>query len=390
MGEAAQALDEHHHGRDAGAGHLRRVVESAARHAVRAAGGLADRLVTEVDELPIEWPRWDPPLHIPEHLESLLGRDPLARRLSLGQHAVERRLVEVTLVEGHLHLCGYRRRDSARRFEHADRRDAAIAQGDLPPLEREAGHARDGIAAHRHRRRANVGSLTSECDDVPLDPEGAENRAQREFETLEHRPLLDVEFEVGGYVAQPVACSERSINVDAVRGQRIGQGDAVAVAQDAELLRLHRAGGATRPPQRSAETETLLVGPVHERHRYRRRTLLADAPQHLECRDNIKAAIQPTSVLDRVEVPAEQHRPTRRAAVGRPEVACFVSPDLDREQSELLEEPLAGAFPSRRPADPLGTVGTARQPVEITQLLDDTPRFERHQIAIQPPSTTSV
>ena len=49
--EPAQALDEQHHGRDAGARDLGGVVQRAARQPVRGARDLADRLVGELDQL---------------------------------------------------------------------------------------------------------------------------------------------------------------------------------------------------------------------------------------------------------------------------------------------------------------------------------------------------
>ena len=47
VADAVQALDEHHHGRDARAGDFRRIVQRAGRQAVRDAAGFADRLVAE-------------------------------------------------------------------------------------------------------------------------------------------------------------------------------------------------------------------------------------------------------------------------------------------------------------------------------------------------------
>src|SRR3954449_6138233 len=59
--EAAQALDEEHDRRDAGAGALGGVVERAAWEAVRRAGDFANRLVGELEQLVVEQDRLDVP-----------------------------------------------------------------------------------------------------------------------------------------------------------------------------------------------------------------------------------------------------------------------------------------------------------------------------------------
>ena len=156
---------------------------------------------------------------------------------------------------------------------------------DLAELELELRGAGEGVAALVHRRRAGVRGLAAERDRVALDAEGAEHDAERQVERLEHRPLLDVELEVGRRVFELRARLERAVEVDAVRGERVRERDPVRVAPLAQLVLVaHRAGGRRRAEERAAEARALLVRPVHEPHGQRRCPVLGDPSQHLDRR----------------------------------------------------------------------------------------------------------
>src|SRR6185503_19224919 len=70
--EAAEALDEEHHGGYAGAGDLGGVVERAGGKPVRRPCDLADRLVREADQGLVEEDRLDRPDPLPVDLDPLL------------------------------------------------------------------------------------------------------------------------------------------------------------------------------------------------------------------------------------------------------------------------------------------------------------------------------
>ena len=117
-------------------------------------------------------------------------------------------------------------------------------------------------AAASASRRWSIGvepgvrRLTAERDLVALDAERAEHDAEREAHRLEHRPLLDVQLEVGRGVrrAAPAPSSARSSD-DPVRGEHIRQRVAVRVAPRSQLVLVgHRA----RPPRstRTASART--------------------------------------------------------------------------------------------------------------------------------------
>src|SRR6185437_13277185 len=73
-----------------------------------------------------------------------------------------------------------------------------------------------------HRRRARVRGLASPGDPVALNAEGAEHDAERQAQRLQHRPLLDVQLEVGDRVLELRPRLGRAIEVDAVGGERVG------------------------------------------------------------------------------------------------------------------------------------------------------------------------
>jgi hypothetical protein len=86
--------------------------------------------------------------------------------------------------------------------------------------------------------------LAAEGDLVALDPEGAEDDAERQVERLEHRALLDVELEVGGRVGELLPRVERPVELDAVVGEHVGQCTPVRVLARAQLVLVgHRPGG---------------------------------------------------------------------------------------------------------------------------------------------------
>ena len=113
---------------------------------------------------------------------------------------------------------------------------------DRPDLQRELGRSGERVAALVHRRRARVRGLALPGDLVALDAERAEHDAEREVHGLEHRPLLDVELEIGDGVRELRAGLGRAVEIDAVRGERVRKRDAVRVASPAQLLLIrHRA-----------------------------------------------------------------------------------------------------------------------------------------------------
>src|SRR5512133_741010 len=121
--QAAQALDEEHHGGHTRAGDLGRVVQGPARKPMRRAGDLPDRLVGELDQLVVEQDRLDVPDALPLNLDVLLARKTPRGGLGVAQHLRELHRVEVALVEQALRGLDYGRDDAGLRDDPAHRAD---------------------------------------------------------------------------------------------------------------------------------------------------------------------------------------------------------------------------------------------------------------------------
>ena len=100
-------------------------------------------------------------------------------------------------------------------------RTSSRARGVVAPRQRAARGGEEGVAAQVHRRRAGVRVRAGEAHRVALDAERAEHDAEREVELLEHRPLLDVQLEVGERALEPRARLAHAVEVDAVGGERV-------------------------------------------------------------------------------------------------------------------------------------------------------------------------
>ena len=84
------------------------------------------------------------------------------------------------------------------------------------------------------------------------------------------------------------------------------------------------AGRRTTSRTATAEARAFLVRPGDEPHRQRRRAVLGKAPQRFETCKHVQAAVEPTSVRDRIQVPADHQHAVGRAGQGEPLIAGLV------------------------------------------------------------------
>src|SRR5262245_56844670 len=141
-----------------------------------------DRLLGEADQRLVEQDRLDRPDPLPRDLDRLLGCEALARGPRLGEHRRKALRAQVPLIEELLRRLDHRGHDPRLADHTAGGADgtAARAPCDLAYLESELRGARERITALVHRRRPSMSRLAAPRDAVTLDPEGAENHAERE------------------------------------------------------------------------------------------------------------------------------------------------------------------------------------------------------------------
>ncbi len=97
-------------------------------------------------------------------------------------------------------------------------------RGDGINLRAHFGGGQEGVLAAVHRRAARMGRLAVEGDGVALDAEGAEHGAQRQIQVQQHRPLLDVQFQVGGGVLEflPALLGALQVHADFLQARPAG------------------------------------------------------------------------------------------------------------------------------------------------------------------------
>ena len=147
--EPPQALDEHHHRRDACARDLGSVVQRARGQPMGDARYLATRLVAEVDEHGIEQDRLDLPDPLPDDVDPLLLREALARLLRCRSSSARLSASRWRMVEELLGRLDDGRDDARLADDAARRADGAVpdARGDVADLERELRRAGERVAA---------------------------------------------------------------------------------------------------------------------------------------------------------------------------------------------------------------------------------------------------
>ena len=263
-----------------------------------------------------------------------------------------RRGVEMSLIEQADGVLDDGRDDPRLRHDAPHRADgtAACPPRDLADLELEPRGAGERVSPLGHRRRAGVGGLPVEGDAMALDAERAEHGSEGQPHRLEHRPLLDVQLEVGGCALELPPCLRACGRARRpCSRQRVRKRDTVASrsARSSSWSRIEPAR-RTRPEQATPEPRALLVGPVDEPDRDGRRPVGGDPAQHLEATDDVQAAVQPAAVRHGVDVAPDQDGTLGFAGERCPLVARLVDLDLDRERRRASLSSTRGPRPTYR------------------------------------------
>ena len=168
---------------------------------------------------------------------------------------------------------------------------------------------------------------------------------------------------MSGSSASPIVSRSMSFSL-----QRVGERDALVVLEVAHGVGLERARGGGGAEQRAPEARALLVGPVDQLQRDRRRLALV-AAEDLERRAHAEAAVEPAAVRHGVDVRADDDD----LVATRPAIVAHRFPATSRSTSrrsrlELAEQPFARACASprsrragaRRPGPPVSSASSCR------------------------------
>ena len=226
--------------------------------------------------------------------------------------ARERVRVEVALVEQLLGRLDDRGDDAGLADDAARRADGAAARLRCDPRMSSASLAAPASAS----RRWSIGvepawaAWPRQVIARALDAERAEDDAERQVHRLEHRPLLDVQLEVGARALELRPRVERAVEVDAVRARARR---AARPRRDRSASRSSSWSRIEPPAADEPKSERPKRAPSSSAQLTSRTGTggvpsLGDPAQDLDARQHVQAAVEPAAVRDRVDVAADQQR----------------------------------------------------------------------------------
>ena len=289
---------------------------------------------------------------------------------------------ERALIERDLADARHRRHDLRLDVDHADRADDAARRG----VEWRSAISRQAsavcAAARNASRRIGIG-VDPECAAWPMKrsmcrstPKVPSTTPVGLLQRLEHRPLLDVQLEIGARRRSSSARGARRASGRAstpFSAQRVDEPRPLPVGQPADARRPSRLPLAADEPSRlrpNRAPSSSAQSTSFERHRRRasaRSMRSASSPAITP-----SAAVEPAAVRHRVEMAADDDRlaPTRRAASPsccRPHRCRPCSPS----SRDPAVEPRARVAPHRPPGEALRAVGRRGERGELAQVGDD-------------------
>jgi hypothetical protein len=196
------------------------------------------------------------------------------------------------------------------------RAPAVLAQRHRLDRERRRRRREPGVAAHVHGGRAGVGRLAGEREAPALHAEGPADRGGGQPLALQHRTLLDVQFQVGGQAVAPALSRRDPVEIDSVLRHDLGQPASVRVAQLRHGGRVQGPGdgrtgcGRTAPPPRRRSRR----GRRHARAARRRRSAAPPARPSRPARRRASRRRGPSRDESRRRRPPPARRPPARRA----------------------------------------------------------------------------
>ncbi len=183
-----------------------------------------------------------------------------------------------------------------------------------------------------------------------------------------------------------------TIHLHAATAQSVFHFYAVAIGTDAIGSYARCSCKCGRAEQAASETRAFLVGPIDELHGDWRLAVVlrGDATQDFESRENIERSIEPATVRDGIQMPANEQRPFGSPFQRDPIISGGVVVMLDRQLTDFRGEPLARFEPRIRPRDTLRAVFIAGEGAKLFQLGDCSFRIECHGFVFLYPETCAT
>ncbi len=247
-------------------------------------------------------------------------------------------VVRPAQIEAELHLAGNDVDRTRLRLDPADGADHArrLAR-DAFHREDHLGRCRERILAEGHRHRAGVAGLARDAGRDPLDRGDRGHDAKWLVRAFEHRPLLDVKFDVAQHRLAPPGDGGNRRGVEPEGGHRLAHGDAGLVAA---LQRCHveGAGDGTRAGEGHRKAHAFLVAECD--HLDGEGQLVAETPQlldHREAREHAEIAVIFAGIAHRIDMRGDdQRRQTRLTSFQPPD---DVANRIDGGREPGLREP---------------------------------------------------
>ena len=179
----------------------------------------------------------------------------------------------------------------------------------------EARRGAERIGAQRHRHGAGMPAVTRERELQARHARDRADDAERRARRRERRALLDVQLDEARRCRLEPAGARQLAEPE--RRERLGQGDAVGVAQIA-LVVVELAADRAAAEHAAAEARALLETKGDDHETAARRTFGADRLGGVERAEHAKGAVEAASVGRRVEMRTAPDLGQIRLAAGQP------------------------------------------------------------------------
>ncbi|MDB6026269.1 MAG: hypothetical protein JWM68_2492, partial [Verrucomicrobiales bacterium] len=160
MADAVETLDEHHHGRDTGAGDFGGVVQWAGREPIRLVGELCDGIGAHIDKVFVEEHRFDLPKAFPGNAHVSFYSETFARFFGFLQHGRQCFRIQMPLIQCDPTFLDNARDDAWFGGAGTDGADTAVAPfRNKINLKTYSGPGEESVLAPVHRRAAGMRGL---------------------------------------------------------------------------------------------------------------------------------------------------------------------------------------------------------------------------------------